>query len=730
MGYGVDELKKRLKSGGYLARYLEETGRAEIRGAAEAQMKCPDAARHAHGDARPSARYYCKGGDEHIHCHGCGGHWDLFSLVAHDRGVSDFMDNLRWCAERFGLGEVCDNRGAGGGVGGLTLPHDTVSMYLAAAAAHYGETDYLKRRGISDDVARRFGVGFDPGERRVVFPQGAGYSARAVDDGNAMRYKYPKGVSVSPFNLDALWNAEGSPVFIVEGQIDALSVIEAGGVAVGLGGITHTKAIVDAVKSRRVSVPLCVSFDNDGQKKTRDEERKLIDALKGLGIRLFTACLYPVGCKDANDALLMDREAFGRAVAAAVAVAKEARAAGLPDRFSLADVPEPGPEDENPRAILKNGYLRKGQGLMIVSTSGAGKSVMSMQLAMFWAMGRPIWGMIPARKLRIGVVQAEDDAEELAFFRRNLRKGLVSDYGWSDADVDAALRGVMFENVVGVTGDAFVDRLAAIQAEQRYDVVFVNPLFSFFGGDLSNNSDDAHFFRERIDPLIKDPYNGCAIVFVHHANKPPKGAERKGWGLDAFAQYIGAGGTDVAGWTRAQLVVMPIEGHAGWFKLIAAKRGGKLGWKDADGKLTYERIIAYGKDSVYWRTPADGDIPPEILKDAARTARADEIGEADARQMILDHLRTKPPMTCTELFTWCAGRFTGFKSSNEKPCRMAYNDVVNYPERYGLAIEKGKRGAKILRYGEALSGLGGSASGDDVASGDDLMDGGDDDTIF
>ena len=708
----VDDLKRRLKTGGYLARYLEETGRGVIGGAAEKQVHCPDKSKHAHGDANASARYYSDGDGEHVHCHGCGGHWDLFSLVSMDRGL-DFMGAVKWCAEQFGLADAIQAK-SGKSARAAKSGASAVDRYLAACGARYGETDYLRKRGISDETAARFGVGYDPNERRVVFPQGAGYAARAIDDSNTLRYKYPKGVPVSPFNLGALWNADGRPVFIVEGQIDALSVIEAGGEAVGLGGTSHQKPVLEAIAARPVSVPVCVAFDNDGRADTSKKAQRLADGLARLGVHTFTACLYPQGCKDANDALLQDRAAFARAISEAVQYAEKERAAALPDRYTLADVAEPPPEDDNPRVILKNGYLRKGQGLMIVSTSGAGKSVMSIQLALFWAMGKPIWGMIPNRPLKVGIIQSEDDAEELAFFRRNMKGGLKAGYGWTDQELDSAMSRVMFEQLIGVTGDRFTERLREIQRKQDYDVVIVNPLFSFFGGDLSNNADDSHFFRDCIDPIIKDPAHGCAIVFVHHAKKPPGSGERKGWGTDAFAQYIGAGGTDVAGWTRAQLVLMPIDEHYGWYYLIAAKRGGKLGWKDANGKGTNELVIAYGENFVYWRTPELEEIPEDIKTGAAKMSNGADISEEAARDRMLDHLRTKGPMTKTALFNWCIGQFVGFKSKVVKPCRLAYDDIVNHPERYSLTVTRGKYGAETLTWVATLPGLG----ADEAASGE------------
>ncbi len=707
-----DEVKQRLKSGGFLARYLEETGRGAVVAGVEAQIKCPDGTKHKNGDVHPSARYYSDGEGEHIHCHGCGGHWDLFALVMCDKGL-DFPGALAWCAEHWGFP---------GGASRPAVVQDRTApaKYVEECAARYGETDYLRRRGISDDVARRFKVGYDPAERRVVFPQGGGYSARAVDESAPMRYKYPKGVTVSPFNLGALWNVEGKPVFVVEGQIDALSVVEVGGLAVGLGGITHQKALLDAIRARPVSVPVCVSFDSDGREDTAKKARQLEDALHGLNVRTFTAKLYPPGCKDANDALRMDRASFGRAVAAAV---QSVRASVVAARFTLWDVQEPPKEEENRRALLRGGYLRKGHGLVLVSTSGAGKSVLSMQLALSWAIGRGLWGMVPVRPLKVGIVQAEDDEEELAYFRRNMRGGLINGYGWTEEEFERACRGVTFEPVIGLTGDRFCDRLAAIQQEMEYDIIIVNPLFSFFGGNLADNADVSRFFRENVDPLIKDREKGFGVVFVHHATKPPKGNDRKGWGVDEFAQYIGAGGADLAGWARAELVLMPVSGHIGFYRLVAAKRSRPLGWKTADGAASNVRIIAHGVDYVYWRDPKEEEIPEELKTEMARAASGADISEDAARKKILDYLRTHGATKQTDLFKWCCNAFVGMKSSETKPCKNAYNDVVNHPERYGIETAKGAHGAMYLSYkGESLPGLDGGPSGATNATEDETDD--------
>lgn len=374
------------------------------------------------------------------------------------------------------------------------------------------------------------------------------------------------------------------------------------------------------------------------------------------------------------------------------------------------DLPDALPEKDNPRALLGNGYLRKGHGMMIVSTSGAGKSVFSVQMLLHFAIGRPFFGMRPVRPLKIGLIQAEDDAEEMSGFRSNMRRAFTQDFGWSDGDFDTALRGVTITGrFVGKTGSAFLDELRCWQMSNRFDVVVVNPLFSYFGGDLSNGHDVAGFFREGIDPMIKNADWGFGIVFIHHAIKPPKDAEsRKSWGADAFAQYIGAGSTDVAGWSRSSLIIMPVSGHYGWARLIAAKRGGRLGWTDSNGSSVQEKIIAYGRNGgIYWREPCDAEIPDDVRKAAAIDAKPFEIGEDEARQKMLAHLKVQP-MRTTDFFNWCKTQFKGMTSRQEVPASRAYKSIVNAPYKYGIEKVKVQGGAYLLRAQGFLAGADGN----------------------
>ena len=303
----------------------------------------------------------------------------------------------------------------------------------------------------------------------------------------------------------------------------------------------------------------------------------------------------------------------------------------IPVCRSLADLTTPLPEKDNPAALFRNGWLRKGGGAFLVSTSGTGKSVWTVQAALLWAQGLPAFGIVPVRPLKIGIVQAEDDDEEMVNFRNNITDGLVEQAGLDRDQVEAARTNVLLFDAVRKFGGTFIEYVGKILEEHpELDLLIINPLQSFFGGDISRNAELSGFLRGGLDRFIKP--NKVGVLFIHHTNKPPNAKERTGWGADAFASYIGAGGAEIVNWARAVLALMPCENDSGLFRLTAAKRGQRLGWKDAAGVRTDVRFIAHSKNRIFWRdaTPEEAataqasaggkKTPPDPQADAERIA--------------------------------------------------------------------------------------------------------------
>ena len=189
--------------------------------------------------------------------------------------------------------------------------------------------EYLALRGLSPELAHRFWIGFDPAWRspaaiergknppsspRLIIPTStSSYIARDTRP-DVKDYAKMKEGEVQLFNTRDLYNADDRPVFITEGEIDALSIIEAGGLATALGSAANYKMLVDLLRDKRTNNTLILSLDNDDA--GRKTSRELAAALQGLNISYISADIA-AGYKDPNEALNADRTAFFDAVAAA-----------------------------------------------------------------------------------------------------------------------------------------------------------------------------------------------------------------------------------------------------------------------------------------------------------------------------------------------------------------------------------------------------------------------------
>lgn len=201
-----------------------------------------------------------------------------------------------------------------------SAPSD-VAAYCETCHRRVRETDYLKNRGIGNKVIRRFSLGFDPcytrstgggAWRALIIPTGGeGYVARNTDDGADRKNRYRKHGKSVIFNADALREAD-RPVFVVEGEIDALSVIEVGAEAVALGGAAGAESFLRLVERWRPARPLLIAMDNDANGRAAGD--RIMAGLERLGVPFRR--VNPYGeCKDANEALVRGRDAFSRSVA-------------------------------------------------------------------------------------------------------------------------------------------------------------------------------------------------------------------------------------------------------------------------------------------------------------------------------------------------------------------------------------------------------------------------------
>jgi DNA primase len=109
---------------------------------------------------------------------------------------------------------------------------------------------YLVERGITEEIAKTFGVGFFPGkgsmQNRIVIPihnregELVAYAGRSID-GSEQRYKFPSGFhkSLELYNLHRMGGE--TSIVLVEGFFDCMKVTQAGFRCVALMGSKMSK---------------------------------------------------------------------------------------------------------------------------------------------------------------------------------------------------------------------------------------------------------------------------------------------------------------------------------------------------------------------------------------------------------------------------------------------------------------------------------------------------------
>ena len=180
------------------------------------------------------------------------------------------------------------------------------TKFFAIAEQHLHETDYLTQRGISIDTQRKFHCGYVANYQYNQNSQSTPAVIIPTSDTSFMwrstteNIKQKRGTA-RILNADAL---NAPYCFVVEGEIDCMSIYDCGFACIGLGSTSNIRKIFEFDTSKTV---LILALDNDkaGSKATVELEK----LCKEHRTPYITAPHNLWGnCKDANDLLIRDRQ--------------------------------------------------------------------------------------------------------------------------------------------------------------------------------------------------------------------------------------------------------------------------------------------------------------------------------------------------------------------------------------------------------------------------------------
>lgn len=173
---------------------------------------------------------------------------------------------------------------------------------------------YIKDRGISEETARKFKVGFnsfDFGKTKlnaIVIPiSETCFTARNINNEEELRYYKPKNCHAELFNKPALTN--GEPICVItEGEFDTMSFDTIGINSLALCSASNVNLFFDIEKSPNKTYILALDNDNAGE-LAKDALISYFQT-NGMNYRVFDNCGY----KDANEALVKDKKQFVREI--------------------------------------------------------------------------------------------------------------------------------------------------------------------------------------------------------------------------------------------------------------------------------------------------------------------------------------------------------------------------------------------------------------------------------
>lgn len=356
-----------------LIRQITSPAKTKVNG--ETSWICPLCGHGTHGDGLTFDPTSQDGNS--LKCFGCGWHGDIIDLYRKQTG-KDYGETLAQLAEavvvsidvqppvrvqngpmrrvmkEYAEESKMSQKASFGDFAAMLLPDGEeltekevdYTAFFEEAARHLTETGY--HRGISLATLVRYKVGFVPDWRhpkapasmpaspRLIIPTSpCSYLARDTRQllpEEAKRYAKSKVGRVHLFNAGALYTAD-QPVFVVEGELDALSILDVGGEAVALGSVSNWRRLADMAGEKAPVAPLVLALDTDGPGQAA--ESSLAEALAQAGIHCYrqqVAGAY----KDANEALQADRAGLAAAVREVVErIAEEADAERTAQREAL-----------------------------------------------------------------------------------------------------------------------------------------------------------------------------------------------------------------------------------------------------------------------------------------------------------------------------------------------------------------------------------------------------------
>lgn len=264
---------------------------------------------------------------------------------------------------------------------------------------------------------------------------------------------------------------------------------------------------------------------------------------------------------------------------------------------------------KDPYEIFLNRFLCRRGCVLFVGETGRGKSTFLMAASLFWCLGKEYHGFRPLRPLRILILQAENDDQDL----KEQFASAVGGLALSPDELQMVNDALLVVNEKKAVGAEFTELIRRLAVEHRADLIIIDPVLAFLGGDANSQADVGGFLRQHLAPVLHEV--NAAAILIHHTAKPSSIGKKTSSRQDA---YLGSGSAEWANFARAVfgLTETFVEG---FYELSIFKRGRRVGWRNDEGELVTKRYLRQAR--------VEGDLSwlPVTYKEFATAADSTKV---------------------------------------------------------------------------------------------------------
>lgn len=388
---------------------------------------------------------------------------------------------------------------------------------------------YWISRGFSIESAKKYDIGYfineSQTETRLLFPySNCFYNARLVD-GEGPKYRRPStaaGARWTPYLIN-LYESDDKPIFITEGEINALSLVECGARAVATTSTGNVRKFLEYLDKHPGKWRFILAYDLDEAGRTAQQE--LAEGLRKRGIPFIERAEIAGNNGDINDRFRIDAAGLRDDVARAIADAEKAEAPKIEKKKLRLYSGKEMDETVFPEPVwaIEKLLPREGAG-MIYASPKSRKSWLTLQAACAIAEGETFLGFqtVQSDVLYFSLEMHPQLIQERV---RQLRKRKG---GHFPAGLTMAYKASNLDN-------GFLDELeSALSENPSIKVVFVDMFVHIRGESRRGESVYTYDYREMT--ALKDfaTDHGILIIVVHHT--------RKGFDADSLGRISGSNG--------------------------------------------------------------------------------------------------------------------------------------------------------------------------------------------